>query len=77
MIRVISKLEVVFCVFLAENNFVNALILFSRARPQMQEGCVFDLYESMWYIIYHEDVARNYVTCAPAGRAASGGKFRD
>jgi len=27
-----SKLEVIFCVFLAENNFVNALILFIRAR---------------------------------------------
>jgi hypothetical protein len=27
-----SKLEVIFCVFLAENNFVNALILFIRVR---------------------------------------------
>jgi len=29
----ISKLEVIFCTFLAENNFVNALILFIRAKP--------------------------------------------
>jgi hypothetical protein len=28
-----SKLEVIFCAFLAENKFVNALILFIRARP--------------------------------------------
>jgi hypothetical protein len=28
----ISKLEVIFCAFLAENNFVNALILFIRAK---------------------------------------------
>jgi hypothetical protein len=29
-IRTISKLEVIFCAFLADNNFVNALILFIR-----------------------------------------------
>jgi predicted CxxxxCH...CXXCH cytochrome family protein len=29
---IISKLEIIFCVFCAENNFVNALILFIRAR---------------------------------------------
>jgi hypothetical protein len=29
---IISKLEVIFCAFLAENNFVNALILFIRVR---------------------------------------------
>lgn len=35
-----SKLEVVFCAFLAENNFVNALILFIRVRKMelMDEG---------------------------------------
>jgi len=27
-----SKLEVIFCTFLAENHFVNALILFTRVR---------------------------------------------
>src|SRR5450432_108168 len=30
--RTISKLEVILCAFLAENNFVNALILFSGLR---------------------------------------------
>jgi hypothetical protein len=28
----ISALEIIFCAFLAENNFVNALILFIRVR---------------------------------------------
>jgi len=32
MLRHISKLDVIFCDFLAENNIVNALILFIRAR---------------------------------------------
>ena len=31
-IMLISKLEFIFCAFLAENNFVNALILFIRDR---------------------------------------------
>lgn len=29
---IISKLEIIFCAFLAENNFVNALIPFIGAR---------------------------------------------
>jgi len=32
---VISKLEVIFCAFLAENNFVNALILLIRVRKYL------------------------------------------
>ena len=32
----LSKLEVIFCIFLAGNNFVNALILFIRARTTQQ-----------------------------------------
>jgi len=32
---IIRKLEVIFCVFQAENNFVNALILFIRARKSI------------------------------------------
>ena len=32
-----SKLEVIFCVFLAENNFVNAIILFIRVCHVVRE----------------------------------------
>ncbi len=32
MIDHFSKLEVILCTLLAENNFINALILFTRAR---------------------------------------------
>ena len=36
LIMDISKLEIIFCVFWAENDFVNALILFIRARTIAQ-----------------------------------------
>jgi hypothetical protein len=38
MSRAFSKLEVVFCKRSAENNFVNALILFVRAKSHFLKG---------------------------------------
>jgi len=41
-LRLFSKLEIIFCVFLAENNFVNALIPFIGVRK------IFDFMRSLF-----------------------------
>jgi biotin synthase len=41
-----SKLEIIFCIFLAENNFVNALIPFIGARKNQEEPTVGNSIES-------------------------------